>query len=391
MRITFTSFAYYPELSGVPIVVEYLAEGLAKYGHSVTVVTRVNGLSLPERECINGVSVVRFNIGQTITKKDIGDISGYIDFVVNSPKDVLVLECLQCQTTDLLLPYLSGIKCKIIIHSHGAPGILMKPFNWEGDLLHSVGHFHNWLRWKKYYRWTFPKYANGIDAAICLSLCASDMDYLSNTVGPVYIAENAANDLFFQEARSKMDIPSFLGIKNKKYILNISNYSERKNQIQLIKAFEKAGLCEVSLVLIGSQKNSYYYKTKRKAEKVCKRNGLDVVLLQGVERELFPAIIKNSTLFVMTSKWEEYPVSLVESMAVGTPFLSTLVGNAHILPGGITARCNREIPSLLKSLVNNGLILSRLSRYGRDYAWENNRQDVVIRNYEHILKGVLGL
>ena len=43
MKILFTTFSYYPETSGVPVVVQYLAEGLAKRGHNVSVVTCMNG------------------------------------------------------------------------------------------------------------------------------------------------------------------------------------------------------------------------------------------------------------------------------------------------------------------------------------------------------------
>ena len=57
MKILFTSFAYYPETSGVPIVIQYLAEGLVHKGHSVSVATRVNGKHLSAHEVINGVNL----------------------------------------------------------------------------------------------------------------------------------------------------------------------------------------------------------------------------------------------------------------------------------------------------------------------------------------------
>ena len=389
MRIVFTSFAYYPELSGVPIVIKYLAEGLAKLGHVVTVITRMNGLSLDKQEYLNGVEIIRFNIGQTITKKNTGEIDSYINYVIKVPKDVLVLECLQCQTTDILLPYLSRISCKKILHSHGAPGILMKPIAWEGDILHTIGHIHNWIRWKHYYKWTFPKYSKGIDAAVCLSICSSDMDYLSKTVGHVFIAENAAQDPFFNDDSLSEDIVPLLGIKNKSYILNISNYSDRKNQIQLIKSFTEANLSGISLVLIGSKVNQYYFKVKRLVEKISQRREIDIVLLHDIDRRYFPRIIKQAKLFAMTSKWEEYPVSLVETMAVGTPFVSTLVGNAHILPGGVTARNESEISSLIRVLISNEVLLFRLSKSSKEYALKNNKLDVVIDNYERILNTII--
>ena len=388
MNILFTTFSYYPETSGVPVVVQYLAEGLANRGHDVSVVTSMNHHDYKRHETLNGVTIYRFDWGQTFFKKKYGEYQEYIKFVTDFPKDVLILECLQCHTTDILLPYLDKMRSKVAIHAHGAPGILMKPFGWEGDVLHTIGHTHNWMRWKRYYGHFFPKYASKIDIGICLSLCASDMDYLSRHVQRVCISENAANDIFFDENMKNQDVLEFIKIKNKRYVLNISNYSERKNQILLMDAFAKTGLKDVSLVLIGSKPNTYYRKCVKYAEKLNAQYGLDIQILHGIERSLFPAIIKNADLFAMTSKWEEYPVSLVEAMAVGTPFFSTPVGNAHILPGGITSRYDEEIPSLLKTLLLNPTLLKQFANQGKEYAIKHNTLSTVLDNYESILKSL---
>lgn len=388
MKVLFTTFSYYPETSGVPVVVQYLAEGLAKRGHDVSVVTCMNHHDYKRQETLNGVTIYRFDWGQTFFKKKYGEYKEYIKFVTDFPKDVLILECLQCHTTDILLPYLDKMRSKVAIHAHGAPGILMKPFGWEGDMLHTIGHTHNWMRWKRYYGHYFPKYASKIHIGICLSLCASDMDYLSQHVPHVSIAENAANDIFFDENMKNQDVLEYIKIKNKRYVLNISNYSERKNQLLLMDAFAKTGLKDVSLVLIGSKPNTYYRKCVKYAEKLNAKYGLDIQILHGIERSLFPAIIKNADLFAMTSKWEEYPVSLVEAMAVGTPFFSTPVGNAHILPGGITSRYDEEIPSLLKTLLVNRSLLNQFGNQGKEYALKHNTLSTVLDNYESILKSL---
>ena len=63
MKILFTTFSFFPETSGVPVVVQYLAEGLIKKGHEVTVVTCLNGHDYNREEEINGIKVFRFNWG----------------------------------------------------------------------------------------------------------------------------------------------------------------------------------------------------------------------------------------------------------------------------------------------------------------------------------------
>ena len=56
MKIIFTVHTYYPNSDGVQYVTQYLAEGLAKKGHEVTVLT-VNSERTKEYKH-NGVNVV---------------------------------------------------------------------------------------------------------------------------------------------------------------------------------------------------------------------------------------------------------------------------------------------------------------------------------------------
>ena len=105
-NILITSFAYHPQTSGVPIVTKYLAEGLVNRGYNVTVATRLNGNDFPPEENINGVRVVRFNMSENAIKQDVGDVKGFINFVKDTPKDILILEFLQSQTSKILLPHL---------------------------------------------------------------------------------------------------------------------------------------------------------------------------------------------------------------------------------------------------------------------------------------------
>lgn len=384
MTILFTTFSYYPETSGVPIVVQYLAEGLSAKGHNVSVVTRKNGKDLPSIENINGVTIYRFDFGQNLFKIPTGEVKAYINFVISFKKDVLVMECLQCQTTDILLPLLKRMNCKVFLHTHGAPGLKMTPFAWEGDLLHSIGHIHNWLRWKYYYKFYFPRYCKGIEAGICLSLCSSDIAYLNKHLNRVHIVENAANPLFFDIDAQKEDISEVISIHSKRYILNISNYSDRKNQKLLIKEFTHSEVKDCALVLIGSRENEYSRLLRKKAQALSKK-GKEVLILHGVSRRLFPAIIKNASVFVMTSKWEEYPVSLVESMSVGTPFISTPVGNSHILPGGVTSRENKEIRSLIRSFFSDQTLLERFGGQGIEYAYKYNKVEFAVGKFESVL------
>ena len=58
MNIIFTVATYYPKTDGVQLVTQYQAEGLAKKGHKVTVITsKFEGK--PDCEILNGVEILR--------------------------------------------------------------------------------------------------------------------------------------------------------------------------------------------------------------------------------------------------------------------------------------------------------------------------------------------
>ena len=257
MKILFTTFSYYPETSGVPVVVQYLAEGLQQRGHEVTVITSRYGKNLSPNETINGVKIYRFNFIQNLYKVFVGEYKEYIDFVIKYPKDVLIMECIQCYTTDILLPYLKKLNCKVLLHSHGGPGISMSLFGMEDNILHTIGHTHNWMRWKKYYKSILPMAAKYIDAVICLSVCASDFEFMNKYMKKVFILENAANEMFFDEKNYMLDISDILQLRSKEYILCIANYIPNKNQLDIVKAFSKLKNNNCALVLINTSVNFY--------------------------------------------------------------------------------------------------------------------------------------
>jgi len=149
MKILFTVQNYYPSISGVPVVVKYLAEGLANKGHQVIVVTRKHPQTC-EREVIKKVEVRRFEIKFNKLLGHIGDLKEYVEFVKNYDCDVLINECSQCETTDLILDHLDQVKAtKKVFHSHGFSGVLGKLFNFNLDPKHFFGNIYSYLKFKK--------------------------------------------------------------------------------------------------------------------------------------------------------------------------------------------------------------------------------------------------
>ena len=168
MKILFLPENYFPNVSGVPVVVKYLAEGLLNKSFDVTVAT-TSFKNEPIVDEINGVKVFRFEMYKDWKHAYVGAIDKYIKFVKEYQADVIILECSQCITTDILLPHLGELKGKKIFHSHGFSGMELKPFALKGDLKHTIGNTINWFQSKIYFGSTFKKAMPFFDATLCLS------------------------------------------------------------------------------------------------------------------------------------------------------------------------------------------------------------------------------
>ena len=92
MKILFLPENYFPNVSGVPVVVKYVAEGLLAKEHDVAVAT-TSFKNEPLEDNINGVKVFRFEMYKDWKHVYVGDVDKYIDFVKNYQADVNILEC----------------------------------------------------------------------------------------------------------------------------------------------------------------------------------------------------------------------------------------------------------------------------------------------------------
>ena len=109
---------------------------------------------------------------------------------------------------------------------------------------------------------------------------------------------------------------------NTNNIIHIGRFSEQKNHVELINIFEK---CleknnNLNLLLIGDgeeRKNIYEYCSKK--------NILKNIKFLGVQKNCFK-YLHDSDMFVMPSKWEGMPMTIIEAMGTGLPVVAYPVG-----------------------------------------------------------------
>lgn len=382
MNILFVSENYFPKVSGVPVVVRYLAEGLQEKGHKVSVATRLYG-ELERNEVINGINIYRFSLKQNRIFMPFGEVSMFRSFINDFNADVIIVECAECVTTNVLLKLLPKLKCKKIFHSHGFSGRTLKPFTKCDSLKHTIGNSFRWLTVHLYYATLFRKHIKYFDTTLCLSEIDSSKEYLEKYSKGCSVLSNAVDDEFLVLANEcEIKLPL-------KYFVSIANYSTVKNQKGILREYYKTNIDNYAMVFIGREKNDYYNELKEYnnllEEKYGKRN---VFFYYGIARKNIPYILQNASLYIVASSFEEYSISIIEAMAKGVPFISTNVGNARILPGGITVNSEYEISDAIIKLINSPHDYQLLSDRGRIFVKENCTKEKVIDKINNIISTI---
>jgi len=391
MRILFLVENYYPIVSGVPVVVKYLAEGLCRKGYDVALATQKHE-GMPEKDFINGIKVVRFSIWRDWKHCYKGEIPQYIDFVKQYNADINIIECSECVTTDVLLPHLDMLHGKILFHSHGLSGFDNKFFVIKDSLKHSLGSTYNWLNSQIYFNWTFKRAIKRIDAFVCLSEVDSGIEYIRKYAKRYFILDNAADDMFFSDI-SDGALKKYTVLKNKCYIMSCANYTVVKNQKDLIRQYFLSNSSKNhSLVCIGSQINEYYNECVDLISRLKKQYGdRDVHLLHDVKRKDIPSIMRNASLYLVTSRWEQYSISIIEAMTQGVPFISTNVGNARILPGGIVVNDVSEMYMQIDDLLTQKELYNKYAKQGKEFVLKNCRINSVVDKLECIIHSLFDM
>ncbi|MBA4850417.1 glycosyltransferase family 1 protein [Emticicia sp. BO119] len=108
------------------------------------------------------------------------------------------------------------------------------------------------------------------------------------------------------------------GLK-KSYILCVASFTERKNQLRLIKAFQQLPAKEHDLVLVGG-KSEYLSKLKQYVHQSHMQERVHFVT--GVPAGDLPALYQGCSLFVYPSLFEGFGIPIIEALHSGVPVVA---------------------------------------------------------------------
>jgi glycosyltransferase involved in cell wall biosynthesis len=119
--------------------------------------------------------------------------------------------------------------------------------------------------------------------------------------------------------------PRFQNLKwnpdtEKRYVLYHSSFNYRKNQIELVKAFNKVvDLCDFNLVLAGS--GSLYHETEQVIKALNLTHRVQIIL-SPTEVQL-DALLIHASGFIYPSLQEGFGIPLVEAASLGMPIMAS--------------------------------------------------------------------
>ena len=278
--------------------------------------------------------------------------------------DIIILESLQTVISELFLSLKYHKNIKIILFSHGV-SILPYKFN-----------FKFLLRFLIYLPYLPVMYflLKNIDIFYSLNWTNKSNRHLDEKI---YKISNKSGLIKKYFNTSRFEEPESLVKKHfdRKKIISCFGYiGDIKNQKEALKIAEKFILSDVTFKFIFQSYNKKYLNY---CEDYCKKKKLhNIQFIKSKEVDIKKEI-KNSYLILNTSITEVFPLSIVEAISLGVPFISYDKGNISYIKGGLISKNILEMQRNIKLLLNNDFFYKKISAIGRDF-YQKNLSNVLL-------------
>jgi alpha-1,3-rhamnosyl/mannosyltransferase len=227
--------------------------------------------------------------------------------------------------------------------------------------------------------------ANLLERVICISEFAAHdvMGHFGISENKIDIIYHGIDKKFFQtvDTEIKRSILDKYNLLSKKYILHVSTFQPRKNQMRILEAYERLPKNlkeEYPLVMIG--KNGWGCDDVIKKLQQLETNNEVKWLNNITDDELF-ALYQESLCFVFPSLYEGFGFPILEAMASNTPVITSNIGamkeiagegNAYLVDPYNTGEISYAMQELLTdSLLRNSLVISGRT-HAEKFTWERS-------------------
>jgi glycosyltransferase involved in cell wall biosynthesis len=293
-------------------------------------------------------------------------IASYRRFLEAGSWDVIIFQAYSWPL-QLAVPILPNLRAKKVLVSHGYAAlrwfsVLRFPFG-LGQWARSVWGSLLMLRWvHKIDRWVFLSTQCDVDAYFDHTLAR-----LSGHRG-IRIIPNGVGQLNPGAAKGAFRISHQIP-KSDFLFICVAYYSRGKNQGLALRAFRRANIQDSVLVFIGTEFNEWsraFQALDARIPSAQKRGR--IIWLENQTREDTIAAFQECDAFVLPSKLETQPISILEAMSCGKPWIALRAGCVASLPGGICVGTGRSMAQAMKRIAYDEKLRLKLSDAGRNAA-----------------------
>jgi glycosyltransferase involved in cell wall biosynthesis len=276
-------------------------------------------------------------------------------------------------STDLLLKELEELPAPCVVVAHGLSGYPQPEY-------------------KDYYEWVARRIPK-LKATVGQSVLLDDTAFAR--AHGLQLPHIIANGVDTEEwATPATGVRSRWGLVGHPWLVNVSNHNPNKGHERLWQVADRVRRLDPGAVvtIIGGTHPAARFDLGRigviggcwyrcLAKSVHQRG---VQLKRGVSRSDVVSAVKEADVFLLTSRWEAYPVSLLESMAAGTPWVSFDVGCVREYKGGVIVGDIEEMAVVTDEILRRPELRAALSEAGvAEIKAKHNWSDIA-KQYESL-------
>ena len=342
-----------------------------------------NGVTLNNIFCSRSNKKTKKWIKNIFSKTFIGSlISIYIQYFSNAKK--AVKKYINSNNDDDVIVFHDIFSCYTFkkYHEENSIKIIL--------VLHNNGH-----TWEMLYEY-FPKIKGSIFDKFLDKVEKETLDFVDRVV---FVSKKSASN-FCQKNSSYSNkvehiyngIPSTTNTKNeilkinKLNMVSVGTLNSRKSQDLILKSLNELDDDSIKLTLIGDGDKFHEYHNLAK-----KFDLLTQVEFLGQRKDV-EELLPNFNLFIMSSKDEGLPISIIEAMKFGLPIIATDVGGIKELinGNGILVEPNyKSIKSAISKINSNKNSLKKMSNKSLELFRNNFTVTEMIKNYSNLIKRVV--
>ncbi len=360
LQILLTTPSFPPFNSGLGNAVQQQAALLAAEGFSVVVATGGEQRN-QRRDELSGALIEEFCVqGADCWQNPLrGDTRSYEQFLVETNFDVVLMNAWQTWSTDLCFRNLRRMRGRKFLYSHCLSTNLFFPHQPLRSLI-------RYLLWRPYW-WKLPSRLRSLDGLIFLAAegCDSRFDDL-NEARRLGVGFRVVPNALSSSALEFLGRP-VVERKARSQLIAIGSYDWQKGHDFVLRAYAQSSAMNRIPLKIFGQTHSNFSMTLRK---LAIRLGIADDCIQfheGVGGKMLLEECSSSIAFLSGSHTECQPLVLLDSMAVGTPFVARGSGCIPYFSGGLVANSEVHAAQTIDRLLLDEAEWNRLSDAGREY------------------------